>query len=441
MPSFEYQATTASGQPENGTVLGTTITDAIEQLTRKGLRVDKINVAQFLGDPLANTAVAEAPPVTAPQAKQADPYAPTQVTPTNELPTAPPVEARSYVATNVVGPIVGKVGLSQLMFFFRQFGTMLEAGVPMVQSLETLAGQGRDPRLSHIVREMKGHVLAGRPVSAGMQRYPEVFTPLQVSLVRAGEEGGFLPGALKQLANYLEQEIAIRNAYKRALFMPKMTVGGSIVIIGLANWFISTQTSGQTIWSPLTQIAVWMVLGPIIVGLWLFFKVGLANPGIRYQWDKFILKIPYLGNTLKQFAMAKFGRAFGALYAGGVPVHKCMELAGDACGNEYLRANIHPAGRTLEQGGNLTQTFQNTQAFTPIVMDMVHAGEVTGNVDQMLNKVSEYYEDEAEVRAQQLGKITGAVAVVAVAIYVLIILVKFYTGYFNSMLSTSGSGD
>ena len=444
MPSFEYQATTAAGQAETGTVLGITITDAIEQLTAKGLRVDKINVAQFLNDPLAGVAVAEAPvsapPIAVPeQPKQSDPYATPKETPTNELPKAPPVEPRSYVATNVVGPIVGKVPLSQLMFFFRQFGTMLEAGVPMVQSLETLAGQGRDPRLTHIVREIKEHVLAGRPISAGMQRYPEVFTPLQVSLLRAGEEGGFLPDSLKQLANYVEQEIAIRNAYKKALFMPKLTVIGSIVIIGLANLFISTQTSGATIWSPLTQIAVWVILGPILVGLWLFFKVGLANPAIRYQWDKFTLKVPYLGQTLKQFSMAKFGRAFGALYAGGVPVHKCMELAGDACGNEYLRASIHPAGRNLKEGTGLTETFQQTQAFTPIVMDMVHAGEVTGNVDQMLTKVSEYYEDEAEVRSQQLGKIVGAAAIVAVSIYVLIILVKFYTGYFNSMLNSAST--
>lgn len=438
MPSFEYQAINAAGTPETGTVLGITITDAIDQLSRKGLKVEKINVAQFLNDPLAAPPpVQETPAANAETAaaRPSNPYEKSE----EQLTPPPPLEPRSYIATNVVGPVVGKVPISQLMFFFRQFGTMLDAGVPLVQTLETLSGQGRDPRLNHIVKELKGHVLEGRPISAGLQRYPEVFTPLQVSMIRAGEEGGFLPSACKQLAGYLEQEIRIRNAYKRALFMPKLTVYGSIFIIGAANWFIGTYTKGATIWSPLTEWRNWIILGPILIGLFLFFKVGLSNPAIRYQWDAFILKVPYIGNTLKQFAMAKFGRAFGALYAGGVPVHRCMELAGDACGNEYLRAQIHPAGRKLKEGSGLTETFTGTQAFTPIVMDMVHAGETTGNVDQMLTKVSEYYEDEAEVRSQQLGKIMGVVAIVLVAIYVLIILVKFYTGYFNSMLGSASA--
>ena len=438
MPSFEYQAINATGQPETGTVLGLNITDAIQQLTNKGLRVEKINVAQFLNDPLASVAVAESQIIETPRPVVPPPPQTTYSRPESELPKAPPVEARPYIATNVVGPLVGKVGLSQLMFFFRQFGTMLDAGVPMVQILDTLSGQSRDPRFTHVIKEIKGHVLAGRPVSAGMQRYPEIFTPLHMSLIRAGEEGGFLAGSAKQVAAYIEQEISIRNAYKRATFMPKLTVISSIIIIGGANLVITHYAkSDSTIWSPLTQIATWFILAPIIVGMFLFFRVGLSNPRIRYNWDAFIIRIPYLGNTLKQFAMAKFGRAFGALYAGGVAVNKSLMLAADACGNEYLRAKIHPAVRTLETGAGITETLASTHAFSPIVMDMVHTGEATGNLDQMLTKVSEFYEDEAEVRSQQLGKVVGVVAIIAVGIYVLIVLIKFYTGYFSGLLNAA----
>ena len=212
----------------------------------------------------------------------------------------------------------------------------------------------------------------------------------------------------------------------------------SIIIIGGANLVITHYAkSDSTIWSPLTQIATWFILAPIIVGLFLFFRVGLSNPRIRYNWDAFIIRIPYLGNTLKQFAMAKFGRAFGALYAGGVAVNKSLMLAADACGNEYLRAKIHPAVRTLETGAGITETLASTHAFSPIVMDMVHTGEATGNLDQMLTKVSEFYEDEAEVRSQQLGKVVGVVAIIAVGIYVLIVLIKFYTGYFSGLLNAA----
>jgi type II secretory pathway component PulF len=424
MPTFEYTAQNSSGQVESGTVLGRNMGDAVDSLAKKGLTVEKINLAQMLGDPLA-----VAPAEVAPEKTSGQSQAPEQ----NRAP-APPVEPRSYMATNVVGPIVGGVGLNQLMFFFRQFGTMLDAGVPIVQTLDTLSRQSRDPRLTNVISEIKGHVLEGRPVSAGMQRYPEIFSPLHMSLVRAGEEGGFLALACKQVADYIE--VDIRNQYKRALFMPKLTVIGSIVIIGLANWFISSFTSGATIWSPLTNWTNWIILGPLLIGGWLFYKVGLANPGIRYTWDKFILKIPYLGHTLEQFAMAKFGRAFGALYAGGVPIPKAIQLSADACGNEFLRGQIHPASRRLEEGDGITDTMRSTQAFTPLVLDMMATGETTGQVDRMLTKVSEYYEDEAEVRSHQLGRVVGVVAIVLVAIYVLLVLVRFYTGYFSSMLNS-----
>ncbi len=437
MPSFEYTAVNATGQSESGTVLGITLSDAAQQLANKGLKVEKLNVAQFLGDPLADSMVTAPPVEKSRQPEQAAVLTPAATT--DNLSSAPPVGPRSYVATNVVGPLVGKVSLTNLMFFFRQFGTMVDAGVPIVQSLDTLAGQSRDPRLTRVIVEMKGHVLEGRPISAAMQRYPEIFSPLHVSLIRAGEEGGFLATSCKQVAEYLDQEIRIRNQYKRALFMPKMTVFASIFIIAAANWVIATYTTGKGIWSPLTQISTWIILGPLLIGIFLFFRVGLSNPRIRYNWDGFIIRIPYLGNTLKQFAMAKFGRAFGTLYSGGVSIPKSIQLAADACGNEYLRAQIHPASKKLESGVGITETLQNTNAFTPIVMNMMHTGETTGNLDSMLTKVSEYYEDEAEVRSQQLGKVVGVVAIILVGIYVLMILIKFYTGYFSGMLNEASS--
>lgn len=427
MPSFEYTATDANGQAESGTILGITLADAVQQLGDKGLKVEKINTAQFLGDPLAGTMVVPPPVTESPRIQEQAAVQPPPVAAEN-IPSAPPTEARSYVATSVVGPLVGTVGLSHLMFFFRQFAAMVEAGIPMVNTLDTVGKQTRDPRLKHVINEMKGHVLEGRGISAGMQRYPEIFSPLHVSLIRVGEEGGFLAQASRQIADYIEQDIRIRNTYKRALFMPKMTVIGSIAIILAANLIISffTGGKGQGIDSPLTTAAVWIILGPILIGLFLFYKIGLANPRVKYNWDGFLLKVPYLGNTLQQFAMAKFGRAFGALYSGGVSIPKAIQLSADACGNEYLRAQIHPASRRLEGGDRITETMQQTGAFTPIVIDMMHTGETTGNLDTMLSKVSDYYEDEAEVRAQQLGKVVGVAALVLVGIYVGYVVISFY---------------
>src|SRR5439155_6398166 len=101
---------------------------------------------------------------------------------------------------------------------------------------------------------------------------------------------------------------------------------------------------------PLTQPITWLYLGPLIVAIWLYFRVGLANPRIKFGWDKFVLAVPYIGNTMRQLAMAKFGRAFGALYSGGVPVHDAIQLASDASGNEYMRSLLYPAAGRLKEG-------------------------------------------------------------------------------------------
>ncbi len=416
MPTFEYTAVNAEGQSVSGTVLGSSLDQAVGSLSRQGLQIEKIGVAATTGDPLSGLSTAES--------------------------SRHIMGERSYVATSVVGAMIDKVPLKELMFFFRQFATMQKAGVPVVQSLDTLATQTRDGKLSGVIKEFTKHVEAGRPISYGMQRYPEVFSPLMVSLVRAGEEGGFVEGAFTQLAAYMEQEIELRNLYRKAMFMPKLTIFSSIIIILAANAIINAVApEGMRIWSPLTQPITWLYLGPICVGIYMFFTVGMANPRIKYGWDRFLLKVPYLGVTVRQLAMAKFGRAFGVLYAGGVAIPRCIELAADACGNEFMRAELHPASKRLEEGSTISETLASTNALSPIVLDMVHTGETTGNMDAMLTKMAEFYEGESKVRSEQLGRVAGVTAIVIVGIYVGIIVVKFWGAFYGGVSSAGASGD
>lgn len=419
MPTFEYSATDPSGQTVRGTVLEADLAQAVASLSGRGLKVEQIGPAASFDDPIATP----------------------RELPRTEGPTsAPPIQQRTYFATNVAGRVLDRVQLKDLLFFFRQFSTLQKSGVPIVQSLDTLSRQSKDGKMRTVLREMRGHVEAGRPISACMQRYPEVFTPLMLSLVRAGEEGGYLDNACAQLARYLEQEIELRSLYRRVLFMPKLTVFGSIVIILATNAIIDAVAPGGThIWSPLTQPITWLYVGPIVVGIWLFFRVGLANPAIKYKWDQFTLMVPYLGNTLHQLAMAKFGRAFGALYAGGVPIPRGIELAADACGNEFVRANLYPAAQRMQDGASVFETLRSTGALSPIVLDMVQTGETTGNMDEMLQKMADYYEDETTVRSEQTGRVVGVLAIIAIGIYVCIVLVKFYGSYFSNLMNAANS--
>jgi type II secretory pathway component PulF len=421
MPVFEYIATNASGEAVKGTLLSASIMAAAEDLARQGYQVQHVGVVEGAGDPIPADFRVEG------RVSKAEGTEGQRDRGTEEDITQP----RSYVQTDVMGPLFNRVPLSDLLFFFRQLSTMLKAGMGMVASLDTLSKQTHDSRLRSVMRELREHALAGRPISAGLQRYPEMFTPLMLSLVRVGEESGMLDSILAQIAGYIEREIELRNHIRRVTIYPKLVVGASIFIILVANMIIASVGGTQQIDSLLTRWTTWIVLGPIIVGLWLFFRVGLQNPRIKYTWDEILLTLPLFGKAVRQLCMAKFGRAFGVLYAGGVPVHRAVQLAADACGNEHLRARIHPAARGLQEGIGITEAFTATGAFEPIVLDMARTGETTGNVDFMLTKIAEFYEEEGKTRSHQFAVAFGVLAVLVVAIYVAYTVINFYVGYFS----------
>ncbi len=404
MPIFQYSGTTSEGKTERGMMQGDSMESVAKRLEEKGVRVEQIGVAQSQ-DPL----------------NQGGSRAPT-------------FERPSYMTKNM--EVSTKVRMEELQFFFTQLGTMLNAGISGGDALNTLGNQS-SPRLRHVLHETRDLAMAGKPISDGFTRHPEVFTPLMMAMVRAGERGGFLVDQCRNMSEYIRREIELRNMIKRETAYPKLVVIMSILIIFAANTIIEAygQPGAQKLWSPFTSIANWIIIVPVIGLIWYYFKVVKKQPIAQYKWDKGVLKIPYIGPTSHGFAMAKFGRSFGALYRAGVSVGEAIKLSADACGNEYVRAQIYPAAREIEDGGTITDAFGRTGVFSQMVLDMTRTGEVTGDVDAMLIKVSEYYEEEGAVRAKQAAIVLGVVVFVAVAIYVLIILIKFYSEYFGGLTS------
>lgn len=413
MPVFQYIAKAASGETTRGLMHGANLGEVAEKLARQGLEVEQLG--------LATDAMPSAAPASLERPQM-------QVGLVSH--EAPPLGPRSAVATRVAGPLVGKVRLTNLQFFFRQLSTMLNAGINPAQALETLSGQTTSSKLKKVLLEARDHVIAGRPISAAFQRYPEVFSPLIMSMLRAGEEGGFLSDAAKQISEYLQREIELRNMIRRETMYPKIVVVSSIIIIVAANLIISAVApEGYRLDSPLSRIETWYWLGPLLIGLFLFVRLGLAQPAIKQMWDSITINTPGIGGMVRGFSMAKFGRAFGALYKAGVPMRKALLLSADACGNEALRARMYPAADRLERGDGLTETLRDTNAFNQIVLDMTATGEQTGNVDGMLEKVAEFYEEEGAVRSKQAAMILGVVVFLCVAAYIGFIVISFYTGF------------
>ncbi|MCE9558079.1 MAG: type II secretion system F family protein [Armatimonadetes bacterium] len=436
MPIFEFQATDSTGKTIRGTQFGATFEVVSQALTQQGLAIQKLE--QSTGAPLDSAAVhvrvPETPVETPPSYDYGNPLQSFRAEEKAYNPTDALNMRRPWLLTELLGPIFGRVQLSQLSFYYRQMSVMMGAGINPVQALNTLSGQTQSPKLRKILRELSDHALAGRPLSAGMQRYPEVFNPLTMSLVRVGERTGMIEETYAQMADYTEREIEIRNLIRKTTFYPKLIVGASIVVLSAANLIISELApTGRRIQAPLMEGKVWIILLPLLIALFLFFRVGLANFRIKYLWDQFIYYVPYIGNTVKQFSMAKFGRALGALYKAGVPVHESFRLASDSCGNEYMRARLAPVFHRLEQGDGMSATLRSAGVFSPIVLDMVSTGEQTGNLDRMLDKMAEFYEGEAEVRAINLGHVVGVLALLIVAGYIAYI-------YVTNMVNIVGGG-
>ncbi|MBV6457078.1 MAG: Type II secretion system protein F [Fimbriimonadaceae bacterium] len=411
MPIFEYQAKDAEGKHVRGTIHGGSIDVALQTLATKGLQVESLGAIE--------------------QGLER----------TTEGGSAPPniTSGRPVLQANIAAPLFERVPLPQLGFFFRQAAALLGAGVAPSQAFETLARQMKGRKLSSVISELRQHSIEGRPMSFGMQRYPEVFSPLMIALVRAGEEGGFLVDTLKTTSEYVEREIELRNSIKRQTFYPKLVLFASIVIFGGANFVIQSATGvAGSLPNPLLQPAAMLIWIPLVIAVVLYLRIGLQNQRLKFDFDKLITKIPGIGGVVHGLSMAKFGRAFGALYKGGVPIPRALELGADACGNEFVRASIYPAGEALKAGAGITESFRATGAFSDIVLDMCSAGEMSGNLDEMLIKVSEYYEDECKTRSDQMAMLFGVVCLLAVGVYVGWLLIQAYGGYASSRVGAGG---
>jgi len=329
--------------------------------------------------------------------------------------------------------LVDVVPLRDLQFFFRQFGVMLDAGINPSDVFSSLSKGSKDGKLRAILQEGHESTTAGQPPSTVFLRYPEVFNPLMQAMVRVGEDSGTLPEQCRNLSEYIERDIHLRNTIKRETAGPKLTVFASIGIILLTNVVItSISSSAQTLPVP---IGLWLLTLAVAAVAFFYVRLVLPKPEARLGFDRFVLRLPGIGKMVHGFAMAKFGRAFGAMYKAGVPVSRAVEIAADACGNSAVREAVRPVSRALEGGTGLTEALASTGAFSPLVLDMTRTGEETGETDLMLTKVADFYEEEGALNAQIAAKVIGVACLLAVAAYVLFVVVSFYTGYFSRLFA------
>jgi type IV pilus assembly protein PilC len=339
------------------------------------------------------------------------------------------------------------VDSKDLVKFIRQFATMIDAGLPLVQCLEILANQEPNKYFQGVLRDIKATVEQGATFSDALRRHPKIFDDLFTNLVQAGEVGGILDTILNRLAVYIEKNVKLVRQIKGALSYPTIVI---FIMIGvmtvLLGWvipafenmfaefgakdglpaitkFVIMLSRGFISWLPLLIL---LAIGSV-TGFIFFYK---SRPGKRAV-HKVLLKLPILGSTLQKIAVARFTRTLGTLLSSGVPILDALDIVAKTAGNVIIEEGLMFARARIAEGRNLADPLREANVFPSMVVQMVGVGEQTGALDTMLNKIADFYEDEVDVAVAALTAMLEPILMVIIGGMVGTVLVSMYLPIFD----------
>jgi type IV pilus assembly protein PilC len=339
----------------------------------------------------------------------------------------PPKSAGRVFVERVIYPIWSGVSLRDLAVLYRQLAALLNAGVSIPQSLQTLVAQGTRGQLKQSLTEMIQIVQSGGQLSDAMRRFPWIFHESHLAMITAGEQTGGLDTMCRRLADRLEQEYSVRQTVKKEMVMPILTLFAFFLLPPLFLFFVGNARGYyETAVVPLLQF-----FG--VVGVIYACSRWLAQ--VRIITDTIYALLPIIGGVVRLLTYARFARTLATLYASGILVNVGIKYAADASGNTYIGRKILKSLDYLERGYGITDALAATRAFPPMVISMLSTSEHTGSLDVLMDKVADFYDAEAAVKLHQVCVSVGALATVIMGIKVLILLTKFYGGYYNSLLN------
>jgi type IV pilus assembly protein PilC len=347
----------------------------------------------------------------------------------------------------------GGVDAKELAIFTRQFSVMIDAGLPLVQCLEILAGQQENKSFQKILNSVRGSVEGGTTLSAAMKQHEKVFDPLYYNMVEAGETGGILDTILQRLSLYIEKNVKLKRAVKSAMIYPVAVIGIAALVIILLLWkvvpiFVDL-FNGLGVDLPLpTRIVIMLshfvgsIYGLLIVviaiGGVVALKFWYATPQGRYAIDAVVLKIPVLGIVMRKIAVARFTRTLGTLISSGVPILEGLDITARTSGNAVVERAISQTRKAVEAGRSLVDPLKETDVFPGMVTQMIGVGEQTGAMDAMLQKIADFYEDEVDAAVKDLLTALEPVMIVFLGIVVGGIVISMYLPLFSLIGQLAG---
>ena len=341
-----------------------------------------------------------------------------------------------------------KIKPKTLQIFSRQFATMIEAGLNVVSSLVILEQQTEDVYFSSIVRELRADVEGGLLLSQAMARPPKVFDRLYVSMVEAGEAAGILDTVLDRVAYQIEKATQLKRRVKGAMMYPTMVlIFATLVLIGLLMFlvpvFVKIFATLNGKLPTLTQYVVtasnflrndWYIIFPLVFAAIFGIKRFKKTEQGRQLWDRIKLKIPMrIGDVVLKVTMARFSRTLSTLVAAGVDIIKALEITGQTAGNWVIEHALADVRARVHQGVPIAQPLIENEIFPPMVSQMVKIGEETGELEKMLSKIADFYEDEVDAAIQTLTSIIEPVMMILVGLMVGVIVISMYLPMFKML--------
>ncbi|MBN1907781.1 MAG: type II secretion system F family protein [Deltaproteobacteria bacterium] len=333
-----------------------------------------------------------------------------------------------------------KVTNKDLVIFTRQFSTMIDAGLPLVQGLNILAEQADNPKFRSILKQITKDVEGGSTLAEAMKKHPKVFNELFVNLIAAGEVGGILDTILQRLATFIEKAAELKSKIKGALTYPIVVVCIAFIVIAVILIFVIPvfqdmfASFGSALPAP-TQIVVnmsdfmkgnihWVILGIVLIAF--LFKQYRNTKGGRKTTDNIALKLPIFGDLLKKTAVARFTRTLGTMLASGVPILDSLEIVAKTAGNVVIEEIIYEVRGSIAEGQTIAEPLSENDVFPGMVIQMISVGEATGALDTMLEKIADFYDKEVDAAVDALTSMLepllmlflgGAIGGLVVAMY------------------------
>jgi type IV pilus assembly protein PilC len=361
-------------------------------------------------------------------------YSPIQIT-----------EAKAGLKSEISLPGFDRIKLKDLAVFSRQFATMINSGLSLLRALTILAEQTENKKLAGVVGQVRTEVEQGAALSAALGRHPKVFSRLYVSMVKAGEIGGFLDKVLMDLASSIEKEVELRGKVRSAMTYPVVVFVLVILIVTAMLLFIVptfeklyAQLNGELPW--LTQLLInvskaMKIIAPLglvaVIGGSFVYKRAKQTERGGLVIDKGKLRAPVFGSLVQKTALSRFSRTFATLLGAGVPILQALEIVSETVGNEVVSRAIKDVQDSVREGESLAGPLAKHAVFPPMVVQMLAVGEETGAIDTMLGKVADFYDQEVEAAVESITSLIEPLLIVVMGGTVGVMVIALYMPMFN----------